>query len=231
MALRKQPDIDGPLRLVEIGDFDRVACSGTHVASTAQVGLIKLLRTERRGQETRVHFVCGGRALADYERKHDITRRLALRFACADDELDAAVERLHEQANANYKALKEAQTALVEVEAQRLLASAGGNGSAPRLIVAQYPGWQGEQVKQLALTLRGHRGVIIVLAGGAAAQLFVARSEDVPIDAGQLLRALVTAVGGKGGGRGDYAQGAFPDWQRVAEALALAPDVVANASN
>ncbi|MCB0237249.1 MAG: alanyl-tRNA editing protein, partial [Anaerolineae bacterium] len=61
LALRKQPAIDGPLRLVEIGDFDRVACSGTHVAATAQVGLIKLLRAERRGQETRIHFVCGGR--------------------------------------------------------------------------------------------------------------------------------------------------------------------------
>ncbi len=231
LALRKQPDIDGPLRLVEIGDFDRVACSGTHVASTSQVGVIKLLRTERRGHETRVHFVCGGRALADYERKHDITRRLALRFACADDELDVAVERLHEQASANYKALKDAETALVEVEAQRLLASAGSNGSAPRLIVAQYPGWQGEQVKQLALTLRGHQGAIIILAGGAAVQLFVARSEDVPLDAGQLLRALVAVAGGKGGGRGDYAQGAFPDWQRASEALALAPEIVATVNN
>lgn len=231
LALRKQPDIDGPLRLVEMGDFDRVACSGTHVASTAAVGLIKLLRTERRGQETRVHFACGGRALADYQHKHDITRRLALRFACAEDDLDAAVDRLHEQANANYKALKEAQTVLVEVEAQRLLASARGNGSESRLIVAQYPGWQGEQVKQLALTMRSYPGVIIVLAGGVVPQLFVARSEDVPTDAGQLLRALVTAVGGKGGGRGDYAQGALPNWQRAAEALALAPEVVANASN
>ena len=231
LALRKQPAIDGPLRLVEIGDFDRVACSGTHVAATAQVGLIKLLRAERRGQETRIHFVCGARARADYERKHDLTRRLALRFGCAEDDLDTVVERIHEQANANYKALKEAQTALVEAEAQRLLATAGKNGSEPHLIVAQYPGWQSEQVKQLALTLRGFPGTVTVLTGGAAPQLFVARSEDVSIDAGQLVRALVAAAGGKGGGRGDYAQGAFPDWERAAQALALAADVVADARN
>ena len=231
LELRKRPDIAGPLRIVEIGDFDRVACSGTHVAATAQVGLIKLLQTERRGQETRVHFVCGGRALADYRRKHDLTRRLALRFACADDELEQAVERLQEQSNANYKALKEAQTALVEAEAQRLLASTPLTDGAPRLLVAQYRGWQGEQVKQLALTLRSYPGLVAVLAGGAPPQIFVARSQDVATDAGQLLRALVTPGGGKGGGRGDYAQGAFPDWQRASEALALAADVIVNAGN
>ena len=49
LALRKQPDVDGPLRIVEIADFDQVACSGTHVSGTAQVGLIKVLRAERRG--------------------------------------------------------------------------------------------------------------------------------------------------------------------------------------
>lgn len=229
LDLRKRPDIDGPLRIVEIGDFDRVACSGTHVAATAEVGLIKLLQTERRGQETRVHFVCGGRSLANYRRKHDLTRRLALRFACADDELDQAVERLHEQSNANYKALKEAQNALVEAEAQRLLASTSASASAPRLIVQQYPSWQGDQVKQLALTLRGHSGLVIVLAGGTAPQVFVARSADVSTDAGQLLRTLVTAAGGKGGGRGDYAQGAFPDWQRASEVLAQAPALIIGA--
>ena len=138
---------------------------------------------------------------------------------------------MHEQANANYKALKEAQTALVEAEAQRLLATAARNGSEPHLIVAQYPGWQSEQVKQLALILRGFPGTVTVLTGGAAPQLFVARSEDVSIDAGQLVRALVAAAGGKGGGRGDYAQGAFPDWERAAQALALAADVVADARN
>ena len=229
LNLRKQPDIDGPLRIVEIGDFDRVACSGTHVLATAQVGLIKLLRAERRGPETRVHFVCGGRALADYKRKHDLTRRLALRFACAEDDLEQAVERLQEQSNANYKALKDAQTALVEAEVQQLLAATPPTASTPRLLVQQYPGWQGDQVKQLALALRNHPGLMIVLAGGATPQLFVARSEDVTIDAGKVLRALVAAAGGKGGGRGDYAQGAFPDWQHASQALALATDIVANA--
>lgn len=227
LALRKQPDIDGPLRLVEIGDFDRVACSGTHVASTAQVGLIKLLRTERRGQETRVHFVCGGRALADYRRKHDLTRRLALRLACAEDELEQAVERLHEQTSANYKAVKEAQTALVEAEAQRLLATASEAGSTPRLIAAQYPGWQADQVKQLALTLRGNPGLVVVLAGGAVPQIFVACGQNVPIDAGQMLRSLVAVAGGKGGGRGDYAQGSLPDWQAAVQVLDLAKNIVA----
>lgn len=227
LALRKAPEIAGPLRIVEIGDFDRVACSGTHVASSALVGLIKLLRAERRGQETRLHFVCGGRALADYQRKHDLTRRLAQQFACAEEELPAAADRLRLQSDANFKALRDAQSALVEAEAQRLLAGAG-NGAAPRLIVARYPGWDGQQVRQLALALREHPGLATALAGGAPPQLFVTRSEDVPIDAGQVLRAAISAAGGKGGGRGDFAQGALPDWQRADEALARAAAIVSD---
>ena len=51
LALRKQPAIDGPLRIVEIADFDRVACSGTHVGNTAEIGLIKVLRAELVSQD------------------------------------------------------------------------------------------------------------------------------------------------------------------------------------
>ena len=55
---------------MNIEGFDNTACGGTHVKGTAEVGLIKVLKTERRGAATRVEFVCGGRAVADYRLKH-----------------------------------------------------------------------------------------------------------------------------------------------------------------
>lgn len=215
LHLRKQPDVDGPLRIVSIGDFDQVACSGTHVASTAQVGLIKALRAERRRPETRIHFVCGQRALDDYGRKHQLARSLASRFTCSEDELPLAVERLHAQANDNFKALRAAQSELVAAEAARLAATAGST----RLRTGEYPAWDGEQVKQLALALRGQPGLIIALAGGSG-QVFLARSADVAFDAGETLRSALAAVGGRGGGRPDFAQGAAPSWPAAQQALA-----------
>src|SRR5258706_5296458 len=59
LALRKTPDVDGPLRVVAIGDFDLSACGGTHVASTGEIGLISALRTERLRSVARVEFISG----------------------------------------------------------------------------------------------------------------------------------------------------------------------------
>lgn len=214
LNLRKQPDVDGPLRIVAIGDFDRVACGGLHVDSSAQVGPIKVLRAERRGPETRIHFVCGQRALDDYSRKHQLVRGLAGRFTCSEEELAQAAERLQAQADANFKALRAAQSELVAAEAARLLATAGAQG----VLLGEYPAWDGEQVKQLALALRSQPGLIIALAGGAN-QVLAARSTDVAFDAGQALRNALAGVGGRGGGRPDFAQGAAPTWEAACQTL------------
>ena len=215
LKLRKQPDVDGPLRIVAIGDFDQVACGGLHVDSSAQVGLVKLLRAERRGPETRIHFACGQRAVDDYSRKHQIVHSLTSRFTCSEEELAQAVERLQAQADANFKALRAAQSELVAAEAARLLATAATTG----LLLGEYPGWQGEQVKQLALALRSQPGLIIALAGGNS-QVFLARSADVAFDASQALRSALAAVGGRGGGRPDFAQGAAPTSEAARQVLA-----------
>ena len=65
IALRKAPTVAGPIRIVEVQGYDWSPCGGTHLANTAQVGLIKILAAERRGTELRVTFLCGRRARAD----------------------------------------------------------------------------------------------------------------------------------------------------------------------
>jgi alanyl-tRNA synthetase len=221
LALRKQPDITGPLRIVEIADFDRVACSGTHVASTAQIGLIKVLRAERQGKETRVTFVCGGRALADYRRKHQLVRALAAQFTRSEEELLDAVAKLQQEADSNFKALRSAQDALVNAEADRLWAAAASQ-HAPRLISGLYDAWPADQVKRLALGLRSRPGCFIALAGGNPLQVFFGRSDDLALDAGQTLRTALAAAGGRGGGRAEFAQGSVPSPEAAAQVLAQA---------
>lgn len=219
MALRKLPQVEGPWRIVEIEGFDRVACSGTHVSGTSQVGLIKILRAERRGQETRIHFASGGRAMADYTRKHQLVRALAARFSRGEDEVLQAAEQLQQEAQGNYRALKAAQDALVAREAESLW-EAVASAPTPRILQGVYVDWQPEQVKRLALALRGHPGCFVALAGGDPPQVYVARSDDVQADAGQALRAALAAVGGRGGGRPDYAQGSAPSLEAAASAIA-----------
>ena len=133
----------------------------------------------------------------------------------SEEELAQAVERLQAQADANFKALRAAQSELVAAEAARLLAPAATTG----LLLGEYPGWQSEQVKQFALALRSQPGLIIALAGGNS-QVFLARSADVAFDASQALRSALAAVGGRGGGRPDFAQGAAPTSEAARQVLA-----------
>lgn len=231
LGLRRRPDVAGPLRIVEIADFDRVACGGTHVASTGQIGLIKVLRAERQGRETRVYFACGGRALADYGRKHALVRSLAAQLSTGEEDLLQAIARLQGELQASQKALRAAQDALVAAEADRLWAAAANSALPVRAIAGLYPEWPADQVKRLALSLRSRPGCVVVLAGGSPPQLFCGRSDDVVADAAQALRAALAAVGGRGGGRSEFAQGSAPNLSAAEAVLRLAHEALLTASS
>ena len=91
------PGRDGKLRLIDIDGFDLTACGGTHVAGTAQVGLVKAIKTERRGSSLRVEFCCGARAFADYRAKHDVVQQLTGALTTGPTELLPAVAKLKDK--------------------------------------------------------------------------------------------------------------------------------------
>ncbi len=92
LHLRKEPARTGPLRLIEVEDFDRSACGGTHVARAGEVGVIALRSWEKFRGGLRVEFVCGGRALREFRVLRDAVAG-SLRFlSVAPQDLPAAIE-------------------------------------------------------------------------------------------------------------------------------------------
>jgi phosphoribosylformimino-5-aminoimidazole carboxamide ribonucleotide (ProFAR) isomerase len=92
-ALRKPPKVDGPVRLIVVPEWDVSPCGGTHCTRTGEIGPIKVRRWEKWKGGVRVEFVCGVRALADYQ---DRTRALvdaALRHHTSDREVIDVLER------------------------------------------------------------------------------------------------------------------------------------------
>lgn len=74
--IRKIPkDIDR-LRIVQIENVEYNACAGTHVQSTSEIGLLKLLKTEKIKGKIRLYFICGLRLLKDYNEKHQLVTEL-----------------------------------------------------------------------------------------------------------------------------------------------------------
>lgn len=226
LPLRKLPTVEMPIRIVEVEGFDYSPCGGTHCRRTGEVGLIKITRVERRGQDTRVEFLCGGRALADYRSKNRTANDLSNQFSVGSWELAEAVERLAEEAKSSRRELNAAQNRLLDYEAAELLAEAKQQGDI-RVVRKAFTDREGEEVRRLALRLMESEGSIALLgSAGGKAQLFFACSADLPYDMNDLLRGACRVVGGGGGGRRDFAQGGGPDGSKVGEALKIAHETL-----
>ncbi len=221
LPLRKPPKVTEAIRVVEVEGFDWSACGGTHVANSAQIGLIKIVGTERRGAELRVSFLCGRRARKDYGRLQALASGLAARFTCSQDEVPAAVERLAREQQAGRKALEELEKQWAEATAAAWWAeSAAADG---RRIIARALDAPPERVKAVAQALRGRPGTIALLAArGERPQLIFARSDDVVLNMGELMRAATAAAAGRGGGRPEWAQGGVPTAEGLDIALVAA---------
>ncbi len=219
LALRKRPLITGPVRIVEVEGFDISPCGGTHVKATGEVGPIAITKSERRGSETRLEFLCGGRALADYRRRRRIVSELASQFSVGDWELGEAVNRLAEEAKRYRKELSMAKDRLLDCEAARLWAEAEER-SGLRVVRAVLTEGDGGTLKGLAQRL-ARREACVALLGlqSEEALLAFARSADLPYDMSALLKRACQIIGGSGGGRPDMAQGGGPVKERLEQAL------------
>jgi alanyl-tRNA synthetase len=222
LALRKQPVVTGPIRIVEVEGFDLSPCGGTHVKATGEVGPIVITKSERRGSETRVEFLCGGRALADYRRQRCIVSELANQFSVGDWELVEAVNRLVEKAKHHRKELNAAKEQLLDYEAARLWAEAEERGSL-RIVKAILSEGDGETLKGLAQRLARKEACVALLGlKGDKVLLAFACSADLPYDMSTILKGACQIIGGGGGGRPDMAQGGGPAIDRLEEALDFA---------
>jgi len=221
IPLRKPPKVTEDIRVVQVEGFDWSACGGTHVANTAQIGLVKIVATERRGAELRVSFLCGGRARADYARLQLLVGGLASRFSVGQDDVPAAVDRLANEHRAARKDLADLEAQWMESTAALLWAAAETCGT--WRIVAWIAGHPLERAKRVAQLLRAYSGaVVLVGVSGDRPQLIFTRADDVDLDAGVLLREAATAAGGRGGGRSDWAQGGVPTPDALGLALSSA---------
>jgi alanyl-tRNA synthetase len=207
LPLRKAPAVTGRIRIVEVQDYDWSACGGTHVRSSAQIGLIKITRFEKHSDVTRVYFRCGQRAIVDYRDLNAQALKLSEMFSMSRADLLPAIDKLREEARTTRKALADAQTRLMEYEAQELLRDPAPAGQ--RVIARAYEGRDANALKMMGKRLTTVPGVIALLGGYSAGRaiLCFARSRDVQADMAALLRGALQKLNAKGGGSPEFAQG------------------------
>ena len=204
LSLRKEPSREGELRLIEIDGFDLTPCGGTHAYRTGEVGMIAVRSWERAKGLTRIEFVAGTRALADYRKANRSAREVAALFSTGREDIAQLASHMLEENKDLHRRIRILEEVAAEVEAAKLLANAAGG-----VVTQVFEGRDAESLKKLAQALIANPGTIALLGSRDkdTARLVFARSSDAAGDMNLLMREACTMLDGRGGGKPELAQG------------------------
>ena len=204
------------VRVVTVPGFSRELCGGTHVRRTGDIGVCKIVyEGSISAGVRRIEAVTGEGALRQYQETSDAVRRIAALVHAGEPELIEHIEKL--------MAAERAYSRQVDQLKEKLAQSAAGamdsqartvNGS--RVLAARLEGMDRQQMRSLADSLRNKwKSAVVVLAsveeGGVSLVSAVTKDLTAKVHAGKLVGAVAQAVGGKGGGRPDMAEGGGKD--------------------
>jgi alanyl-tRNA synthetase len=208
VPVRKEFAGTGRLRVIHIGAFDANPCCGTHCSRTGQVGPVKPLRWERKRGGTRLEFVCGGRALEDYARRHRALRAMALALTTEEFDVPARVEAVQADLKILRARLERTERELREAAVERLAGDAGRG-----ILIHDAGDARATWLAPMATALAGRTGRRVALHSREddGVRVALALPEGDGARAGDLLRAALAGVGGRGGGAERLAQGRVPE--------------------
>jgi alanyl-tRNA synthetase len=221
--LRKPTERSGTLRVIEIEKYDRSACGGTHVRSTAELGPIQLRKQEKIRGDVRIEFVCGIRAIRRAKQDFRIVSELSKLGAVAIGSLPEYVSSLRERLTSAEKAAQKLAVEMARLEADALYDSTMPGSQGLRRISLRVTAIdEAVRSKVQAFTERG-KAIAMVIAADPAG-IVLAASPDSGVNAGAVLKEALSKIGAPGGGSATLAQGSLPD-ESVADALRTALEI------
>lgn len=222
--LRKPAPDAEILRIVEVEGFDQQACCGTHLRSSAEVGPIVVRGSEKFKQGTRVEFLCGDRALADYRTTVSRIRSLASVLSSAEAELVSTAETREEERKAMAKELERIRRELLLFQVEDWMSESADGKLLVKVV--QDAGPAELRAAATALTSKPGRVVLLGSIEGGRAHLVFGCSESVEADMGAVLKEAAPLVEGRGGGSARIAQGGGPRTDGLPAALEKAASLV-----
>jgi alanyl-tRNA synthetase len=213
------------VRMVEIEDVSRELCGGTHVATTAEIGLFHVTaETSSASNVRRIEALTGSESARLFRERTERLDELARLLRVPEHELGHAVERLTERVKELQKRSKGESGRAVADE----LAGAAEDVSGVRVVVQAVGGMDAKELLDLSDAVRQKLGQSAVVLGCAVdGRVHLVANVAPPVvergvKAGDVIRAAAKVAGGGGGGRDTMAQAGGRDPEKLPEALATA---------
>ena len=213
------------VRVIEISDFSKELCGGTHVKSTGEIGILKILQERSIAAGIRrIEAITGVAALEYIQKKEEEIEKIASTLKTRSEDIIPKIKKLSET-------IKEYERQISKLK------SAGGKGSIEEILSSKVKDLNGikviasivetESVGELRdlgdrLKDRLRSGVIVLgaeIKGKASIIVCVSKDLTDKFHAGNIVKKISKFVGGEGGGRKDFAQAGGKEGEKLEEAI------------
>ncbi|MFA6507327.1 MAG: alanyl-tRNA editing protein [Treponemataceae bacterium] len=202
--LRKRPPTDeSVIRVIEIDGYDYSPCCGTHLPSTGRIGTLKIIGGEKYKGMTRVSFVAGRRAFLDHQTVRAAAESVSVLLKTPAEGIAAGVRALADKYVAQERTLVNLRETVAAFEAARLIVNPGST-----LYLHTYGDRSMDDALRIGRAAQKLTDAVIVVSSSADRKAAVLTSRK-DADLRPIMKSIIEAVGGKGGGGPSFQQLAF----------------------
>jgi alanyl-tRNA synthetase len=211
------------VRVVSIPGFSRELCGGTHVRRTGEIGLFKIVyEGSISAGVRRIEAITGEGALERFQSTSAQMTKAGELLHTSETLVIEQMEKLLEQQKLLERQIEQLKTQVANSQVEKLH---GRQVNGSTVIAERLEGLDSKQLRTIADTLRNKWGsavIVIAAVNDGNVSIISAVSKDLTgkVQAGKLVGELAKALGGKGGGRADMAEGAGKDASALPDALA-----------
>ncbi|RBQ23398.1 Alanine--tRNA ligase [Candidatus Methanobinarius endosymbioticus] len=218
------------IRVINIPDIDVQACAGTHVLNTGNIGLLKINKTERiQDGVERIDFSAGSSAINSMQINDEYLRESGNIFKVTSDQLPKTCERFFTEWKSYKNEINKLKSEIANLKINDLDNSLDEiNGLK---VIKQIIDGDIKELQKIATDFTDNKKTdIAILANnegkivGAASKLAI----DKNIKINDIIKESAQILGGGGGGRPTFAQGAGQKTDKIEEAVDLAIDLIKN---
>jgi len=222
---------ESDVRVLSIGDFSMELCGGTHVQRAGDIGLFKILSESGVAAGVRrIEAVTGQTAYQWVVHTEQVLRDIAALLRGSRDDVDEKVRELVERARRFEKELQQLKSKLATGQGGDLTSQAK-DVDGVKVLAAQIDGADAKSLRAAVDQLKGKLGssvIVLATVEEGKAVLVVGVSADLltRLKAGDIAGVVAAAVGGRGGGRADFAQAGGTQPENLEKALAAVEPLV-----
>jgi alanyl-tRNA synthetase len=209
LGLRKATAREGSIRIVSIAGVDRTACGGTHVRATGEIGPVLLRKLDKVRGNLRIEFLCGLRAVRQARADYDRLSAIARIFSATIEETPALAETQMQKLQEAEKLTKKLAAELAQVRGRQRYLETIPDSAGMRRVVLRLPSLN-EDIRAEAQSFTAGDHATFLAVGENPPSVLLAVSKDAGVMAGDRLKALLSELGGRGGGSAVLAQGSVP---------------------